>query len=86
MKYDEKIIHRMKRIEGQVRGVLKMMEEEKECKEVVSQLSAAKSALDRTSAVIVSQNLEQRIRNDEDSGENSEELINEAVKLLVKSR
>ncbi|WP_100012564.1 metal-sensitive transcriptional regulator [Lentibacillus sediminis] len=86
MKYDEKIIHRMKRIEGQVKGVLKMMEEEKECKDVVSQLSAAKSALERTSAVIVSQNLEQRIRNEEDSGENSEELINEAVKLLVKSR
>jgi len=50
MKYDDKVKNRMKRVEGQIRGVVKMMEEEKECKDVITQLSAAKTALDRTSA------------------------------------
>ncbi|WP_010650135.1 metal-sensitive transcriptional regulator [Oceanobacillus massiliensis] len=86
MKYDEKVFNRMKRIEGQVRGVLKMMEEEKDCKAVVTQLSAAKTALDRTSALIVSKNLEQCIREKQKEGESSESAIDEAVNLLVKSR
>ncbi|MEC5423912.1 metal-sensitive transcriptional regulator [Virgibacillus sp. C22-A2] len=86
MKYDEKVKNRMKRIEGQVRGLLKMMEDEKNCKDVVTQMSAARSALDRTAALIVSQNLEQCIREEQENGQNADELIKEAVNLLVKSR
>jgi DNA-binding FrmR family transcriptional regulator len=90
MKYDEKIQNRMKRIEGQVRGVMKMMEEEKDCRDVVTQMTAIRSAIDRTSALIVSQNLEECIReemeNDGDNKRSSEDLVKEAVNLLVKSR
>ncbi|MCC2252512.1 metal-sensitive transcriptional regulator [Virgibacillus sp. AGTR] len=86
MKYDEKVMNRMKRIEGQIRGLLKMMEEQKDCRDVVTQMSAARSALDRTAALIVSQNLEKCIREEQRNSENTEELIKEAVNLLVKSR
>lgn len=86
MKYDSQIKNRMKRIEGQVRGLLKMMEEEKECRDVVTQMTAVRSAIDRTAALIVSQNLEQCIREEKENGESSEDLIKEAVNLLVKSR
>ncbi|CDQ38074.1 MULTISPECIES: metal-sensitive transcriptional regulator [Virgibacillus] len=86
MQYDEKVKNRMKRIEGQVRGLQKMMEEQKECRDVVAQMSAARNALDRTLALIVSQNLERCIREEQKNGESTEELIQEAVNLLVKSR
>ncbi|QQK76687.1 metal-sensitive transcriptional regulator [Salicibibacter cibarius] len=86
MEYDEQVKNRVKRLEGQIRGVLKMMEEEKDCRDVVTQLSAAKNALDRTSALIVSKNLEQCIREEQANGESAEDVINEAVNLLVKSR
>lgn len=86
MEYDSQIKNRMKRIEGQVKGLLKMMEEEKECRDVVTQMSAVRSAIDRTAALIVSTNLEQCIREEKAAGGNSEELIKEAVNLLVKSR
>ncbi|WP_172840464.1 metal-sensitive transcriptional regulator [Virgibacillus phasianinus] len=86
MKYDEKVQNRVKRIEGQVRGLLKMMEEDKECKDVVSQMTAVRNAVDRTAALIVSTNLEQCIREEEENGKSSEDLIKEAVNLLVKSR
>jgi len=86
MQYDAQVKNRMKRIEGQIRGLIKMMEEEKDCRDVVTQMSAAKSALDRTAALIVSSNLEKCIREERENGENAEELIEEAVNLLVKSR
>lgn len=76
----------MKRIEGQVRGVIKMMEDKKDCRDVVTQMSAAKRALDRTAAIVVSENLEKCIREEGNNGENAETLIREAVDLLVKSR
>ncbi|RKQ33569.1 metal-sensitive transcriptional regulator [Oceanobacillus halophilus] len=86
MIYDDKVTNRLKRIEGQVRGALRMMEEDKHCKDVVTQLSAARNAIDRTIALIVSKNLEQCIREEEDNDKNADELIQEAVNLLVKSR
>lgn len=76
----------MKRIEGQVRGLIKMMEDEKDCRDLVGQISAVRSALDKTAAVVVSSNLEVCIRQQIEKGEDTEELIEEAVKLLVKSR
>ncbi|SEU09873.1 Metal-sensitive transcriptional repressor [Salinibacillus kushneri] len=63
-----------------------MMEEEKECKDVVTQLTAVRNALDRTAALLVSKNLEKCIRDEKNRGEDSEDLIKEAVNLLVKSR
>ena len=57
MKYDVKIQNRLKRIDGQIQGVLRMIQDEKDCKDVVTQLSAIRSAVDRTIGVIVSDNL-----------------------------
>jgi DNA-binding FrmR family transcriptional regulator len=38
---------RLKRIEGQMRGLQRMLDEGEDCRDVVTQLSAAKAALDR---------------------------------------
>ncbi|UOY91929.1 metal-sensitive transcriptional regulator [Ectobacillus sp. JY-23] len=87
MEYTQEMKNRLKRIEGQVRGVLRMLEEEKECKDVITQLSAARSAIDRTIGVIVGTNLEQCLRDQIEKGEyEGQNLVQEAVNLLVKSR
>lgn len=86
MEFDNEIKNRIKRIEGQVRGLLKMMDEEKECRDVVTQVTAVRSALDRTAALIVGKNLEHCIREEQENGGSSENLIKEAVDYLVKSR
>lgn len=85
-KYDNKVKNRLKRIEGQVRGIIKMMDEEKQCQDVVTQLAAVRNALDRAIGVVVSSNLEECIRRQIENGEGTEETIKEAVNLLVKSR
>ncbi|GKS10956.1 metal-sensitive transcriptional regulator [Paenibacillus chitinolyticus] len=86
MNYDESIVRRLKRVEGQVRGILKMMEEEKDCKDVVAQLSAVRSAADKAMAYIVATNLEHCIRQEEEKGKDTGKLVQEAVELLIKSR
>jgi DNA-binding FrmR family transcriptional regulator len=85
--YDDKSKNRLKRIEGQIKGILRMIEEEKDCKEVVTQLSAVRSAVDRTIAVIVSENLEHCIRESIEVGDgNSSKIVEDAVNMFIKSR
>lgn len=86
MEYADTIKNRLRRIEGQVRGVLAMMEEKKDCRDVVTQLSAIRSAVDRAIGLIVAQNLEACIRAEIEKGNIPDHVIKEAVDLLVKSR
>ncbi|MFC5605136.1 metal-sensitive transcriptional regulator [Sporosarcina koreensis] len=87
MEYDDKVVNRLKRIEGQIKGILRMIEEGKDCKEVVTQLSASRSAIDRTIGVIVSSNIIACMQNiDESNSMSQEDIVKEAVDLLVKSR
>ncbi|MGG3926461.1 metal-sensitive transcriptional regulator [Metabacillus fastidiosus] len=86
MQYDNQVKNRVKRIEGQLRGILRMMEENQNCKDVITQLSASRTAIDRTIGVIVSANLVECVQNANENGESAEELVREAVNLLVKSR
>ncbi|MGO1923077.1 MAG: metal-sensing transcriptional repressor [Jeotgalicoccus sp.] len=85
--YDKAVINRINRLQGQINGAKKMIEDGENCRDVVTQLSAAKSALNRTMNVIISENLvecvkEAMINPDQDA----DELIKEAVELLNKSR
>ena len=41
------VIKRLRRLEGQVRGIQRMIEEGDECRNIVTQLAAAQGALDR---------------------------------------
>ncbi|TFB21145.1 metal-sensitive transcriptional regulator [Filobacillus milosensis] len=86
MEYDAKVKNRVKRLEGQLRGVLRMMEEGADCKEVITQLSASRTAIDRTIGVIVSNNLIECVQDAQENGEDTEDRVKEAVNLLVKSR
>ncbi|SMO83368.1 metal-sensitive transcriptional regulator [Melghirimyces algeriensis] len=88
MDYNKKIQNRLRRIEGQIGGVLRMMDDGKECNDVLSQLSAIRKAVDRTIAVLVTSNLKQCLIEElqkENEG-NTDDMLEEAVRLLVKSR
>ncbi|MGD6848123.1 metal-sensitive transcriptional regulator [Rossellomorea aquimaris] len=86
MEYNSQVKNRIKRVEGQLRGIVRMMEQGEDCKDVITQLSAAKTALDRSVGLIVSMNLVECVRDSQESGENTEDIVKEAVNLLVKSR
>ncbi|GGD48416.1 metal-sensitive transcriptional regulator [Paenibacillus nasutitermitis] len=84
--YTDQMKTRLRRIEGQIRGVLRLMEEGKSCKDVVSQLSAVRNASDKAIAHIVAENLQQCLLEEQAAGNNTDKLVKEAVELLVRSR
>lgn len=87
MEYPIEIKNRIRRVEGQVAGILRMMEDEKECVDIVTQLSAVRSAIDKTIGLVVSANLESCVRESVKDGTNdAEKLVQDAVNLLIKSR
>jgi len=53
------VINRIKRAQGQLAGVLRMLEEGRECEDVVTQLAAVSRALDRAGFAIVANGLQQ---------------------------
>lgn len=85
MAYDDKVKIRLKKADGQLNAVLRMMEEQKDCKEVITQLSAVRSAIDRAIGIIVAENLVDCI-SDTQSIEEKDQLVKQAIELLVKSR
>ncbi|UCZ55373.1 metal-sensitive transcriptional regulator [Bacillus shivajii] len=86
MEYSADMKNRLKRVEGQVRGVIKMMDDEKDCKSIITQMTAIRSAIDRATAYVVAKNLEVCLREQTETEEERDEVIEEAIKMLVKSR
>ncbi|WP_280166038.1 metal-sensing transcriptional repressor [Priestia aryabhattai] len=86
MEYDQHVKNRLKRIVDQVKDGLYMIEQGESCREIVTQLSAAYSALNQEIDVMVSTNLEQCVRESMKQDGKTENLVKEAINLLVKSR
>jgi DNA-binding FrmR family transcriptional regulator len=53
------VINRLRRAQGQIGGVLRMLESGSDCADVVTQIAAASKALDRAGFAIISSGLEQ---------------------------
>jgi DNA-binding FrmR family transcriptional regulator len=60
------VTNRLKRAQGQLTGVLRMLEEERDCADVVTQLAAVSRALDKAGFAIIAAGLEQCIIAGED--------------------
>ena len=53
------VVNRIKRAQGQLAGVLRLLEEGRDCEDVVTQLAAVSKALDRAGFAIVASGLQQ---------------------------
>jgi DNA-binding FrmR family transcriptional regulator len=53
----QKVLNRLKRIEGQIRGLQRLVEGGAPCVDVITQMSAATSAMKKTAAVIIVNNM-----------------------------
>ncbi|MGN6242859.1 MAG: metal-sensitive transcriptional regulator [Motilibacteraceae bacterium] len=70
------VLKRLRRAEGQIRGVIKMIEEGRDCADVVTQLAAVSRALDRAGFKIIATGLRQCATGsaDGDASVNQEQL------------
>lgn len=53
------VVNRLRRAQGQLGGVLAMIEDERDCEDVVTQLAAVSKAIDRAAFTIIAQSLRQ---------------------------
>jgi DNA-binding FrmR family transcriptional regulator len=69
------VVKRLRRAEGQIRGVIRMIEEGRDCADVVTQLAAVSRALDRAGFKIIATGLRQCAAGTGDGGAVSEEQL-----------
>lgn len=62
-------VNRLRRAEGQIAGVIRMLEQGRECKEIVTQLAAASRALDKAGFAVVASGLKQCLLGEGDDAE-----------------
>lgn len=82
---NEKLMARLSRIEGQVRGVSRMLEENRYCIDVVEQITAARRALEKVALLVVQRHMNHCVKNAmaEGRGENlTQELVNTLDKFM----
>lgn len=85
-KHHKQVIERLSRAEGHLRGIKKMVEEGKECEEVLIQISAVQAALKNLSVIILQDHLDHCIIDAVNAGRGSEavESFGNAIKHVLK--
>ena len=81
-----KYITRLKRSEGQLRGIQKMMEEERDCIDISTQLTAVRSSVDRIIELMITENLTTCINDPLEDPQAQKERLEKAVKYLIKRK
>jgi CsoR family transcriptional regulator, copper-sensing transcriptional repressor len=82
----DQIQGRLRRIEGQVRGLQKMVDEDRYCIDVLTQVSAVKAALDAVALLLLEDHTAHCVAEAIRAGDGSERIreLNEAVGRLVR--
>lgn len=79
---------RLKRIEGQIKGIQNMIDDDRYCMDILIQVSAAKAAIDRVGKIILENHVKGCIadsiknKSDEDSEKMIEELMDNIYKFM----
>ena len=81
----EKVLKRIQKIEGQLRGVRKMIEDERTCKDILTQLLAVSGAMKGTISQVIKGNLCECVQNINSDGAIDQDAIEELVKTLSKA-
>ena len=85
---DKKAIQsRLRRIEGQVRGIQKMVDEDRYCIDVLTQVNAVTAALDSVALQLLADHTEHCVTEAIRAGDGKDKVreLNEAVKRLVRA-
>lgn len=77
-----KLLNRLNRLEGQVRGVTKMVDEDKYCIDILTQISAVQSALDKVALELIRDHAHHCLSNDDIKASSAETKADELVNAI----
>ena len=72
----------LRRIEGQLRGIAKMVEDEKYCVDILNQIKAVRNSLATVEGKILKTHLRECVKESLDGSENFDEKVEELLKIL----
>ncbi|MGF3066494.1 metal-sensitive transcriptional regulator [Facklamia sp. P12945] len=78
------LLNRLKRAEGQLRGVQKMLEEDRDCMDIVTQLTAIRSSVDRIMGIIMVENLKECLTTGDKDSEKQNQRLEQAISMIIK--
>jgi DNA-binding FrmR family transcriptional regulator len=78
----EPVVNRLKRAKGQIEGILRMIEEGRDCSEVVTQIAAVSKAIDRAGYTMIAAGLHTCLT-DDDGGAAARERLEKAFLSLA---
>ncbi len=81
----DRLRNRLKRVEGQVRGLRKMVEEEKYCIDVITQSSAIRSALSAVEDLMLENHLSEHVIHQMKQGQ-SDRAVEEIISVFKKAK
>ena len=76
------LIHRLNRVEGQIRGIRAMLEEDRYCVDILTQVQAVSSALNAFSRTLLSNHIKTCVVEDIRSGD--EQVVDELCETIKK--
>lgn len=80
------LLKRLNRIEGQIRGVSNMVQDDKYCIDILTQVSAAKAALDKVALELLRDHAKHCLSNDDihpsSEGDKADELVGAISRML----
>lgn len=77
------IVNRLRRVEGQIRGIQQMLLDKRECRDVVTQISAASKALDQAGFKLVASGLAYCVKDPERAAQEGY-AIEDVQKMFMK--
>ncbi|MEC9488666.1 MAG: metal-sensitive transcriptional regulator [Halanaerobium sp.] len=78
----DNLLKRLRRIEGQVRGLQRMVEEEKYCVDVLNQITAVRAALKSAGIRILNCHIQGCVRDCLAEQDNNEEVVKELLQII----
>ena len=78
----QEILVRLRRMEGQLRGIQRMVEEDKYCVDVLNQLSSIIAATHKLAAIILQDHIRGCVRDALSRDERSDDYVNELVTVV----
>lgn len=80
--HKEKLQRRLKRIEGQVRGIQRMVEDEAYCVDILTQLSSIVAASEQVALLLLRDHVEHCVRESIEEGKDADEKIDELTRAV----
>lgn len=78
------LVKRLRRVEGQARGLQKMLVEGRECEDLIIQLAAMREAISKVGMVVIGKYMEKCLREDITQGKSGKEGLERALNILMK--